>query len=382
MGGTKENCLFTGRQLGIVHESLAMKNTNKYVEPTACLQPPLGMTLWLPFDEAYGTTALNAPGVAGAAIGGPSRVAGKASRARSFNGTPAQYVDVPDYPGSNFSTFDFTLEAWVFPTTVGGKHVIIAKEGVQSGVTRGYAFYVLNGSLGLDLADGTTSTFLSSSALVTPNTWTHVGVTVNRHLATGGVFYINGVPSGTFNPLPRNHSLTNVTPLRIACDTLTTTACFGGALDEVVAYARALTSTELQTIAQAQGAGRCKQYCAAPAVGFAQGQTTVSLNGRICNATDVAREYAYWFFGTPAATCPMTPALDGPPAFSPCTGTIVVPAGTCVSIPTQVPTPPGFGNTGAAICYRLAAQGLGNNDVATLRCAATLNDYFTGPNPH
>jgi len=123
------------------------------------------------------------------------------------------------------------------------------------GWTRGYAFFINNGLLGLEMADGTTSTFLTSSAAVAAGSWTHVGVTVNRHSATGGVFYVNGAPVSTFDPRPRNHSITNTSPLRVACDSLTGGSCYQGGVDEVVAYARALTAQEMQAIFAAQGKG-------------------------------------------------------------------------------------------------------------------------------
>jgi hypothetical protein len=382
MGGTRELCEFSADQLGVIHMSLSRSSAQKYVEPTACLQSPSGMTLWLPLDEFYGTTALNPPGTAGAYVGAAAVVAGKVSRARQFNGTPSQHLNVPNYAGINFANFDFTLEAWILPGTIAGKQIIVSKEATQSGVTRGYSFFINNGFLGLDMADGTTSTFLTSSAAVAAGSWAHVGVTVNRHSATGGVFYVNGAPVSTFDPRPRNHSITNTSPLRVACDALTGGSCYQGSVDEVVAYARALTASEMQAIFAAQGKGRCKQYCSTPTVAYAQTQTTIAVNGQICNASDVPRTFIYWLEGTPAATCAGDDPIDGPAMFSPCTNIVTIPAGTCTTVPAQVARPSGFNNSGTSICYHLAVQSLGNNDVLNFRCSAMLLDFYSGPPRH
>ncbi len=380
MGGVMDACLFSPLQLGRIHRSLSITSAQKYVEPTVCMPPPGGMTLWLPFDEPYGTIALNPPGTPGAQVGNPTRIAGKADRALQFDGA-SQYVDVPSYAGVNFGTNNFTLEAWIQPAGNAPIQVIAEKRIQLGGAYHGYSFFLFNGRLGLQMADGSYANFLAPSSVPADGNWHHVAVVVSRHAALGGIFYVDGLPVSTFDPRGRPLSLNNTNVFRVGSDTLSTSSFFKGGIDEVVAYTRALSATEIQAIFAAQGDGRCKQNCSTPNVRFGRNQTAVAVNGQICNATAVPRAVMYWYESTPSATCMASDAVDGPPTFGSCSGFITVPAGTCVRVPTSVPRPPGFNNTGNNICYRLAIQSLGNDDVANVRCEGILADYSAFPKP-
>ena len=380
MGGVQDACLFSPLQLGRIHRELSITSAQKYVEPTVCLPPSAGMTLWLPFDEPYGTTALNPPGTAGTRVGNPTRVTGQASLALEFNGT-SDYVDVLSYAGVNFGTNNFTLEAWILPTPTGNApiQVIAEKRTQQGGSYYGYSFFLYNGLLGVQLADGQYANFLAPTPVPTDGHWHHVAVAVSRHAALGGVFYVDGFPVSTFDPRARHLSLNNAASFRVGSNTLSTPSFFEGGIDEVGAYGRALSANEIHAIFAAQGTGRCKQYCSTKDVRFGQNLPTVAINGQTCNATAVPRAFMYWYEGTPAATCSANAAVDGPPTFGPCSGFITVPPGTCVTVPTSVPRPPGFNNTGNSVCYRLAVQSLGNDDVANFHCEAVLADYDPFP---
>ncbi len=378
MGGVRDACLFSPLQLGRIDRSLSIMSAQKYVEPTVCLPPPAGMTLWLPFDEPYGTTAVNPPGTAGWLVGNPARVTGKASRALQFNGT-SDHVDVPSYAGVNFGTNNFTLEAWILPTGNAPIQVIAEKRIQQGGSYFGYSFFLYNGRLGVQIADGQYANYLAPTPVPTDGNWHHVAVVVSRHAALGGIFVVDGFPVSTFDPRARHGSLDNTAGFRVGSDTLSSSSFFKGGIDEVRAYTRALSANEIHAIFVAQGAGRCKQYCSTKDVRFGQNLPAVVINGQICNATAVPRAFMYWYEGTPAATCSANAAINGPPTFGPCSDFITVPPGTCVTVPTLVPRPPGFNNTGNSVCYRLAVQSLGNDDVANVRCEGVLADYDPFP---
>ena len=108
-----------------------------------------------------------------------------------------------------------------------------------------------------------------------PNQWYHLAVTKAGTLFT---VYINGAVAGTAtftSPVPSpNAPLTIGSAERIGF--------MNGILDEITAYNRALSQTELQSIFNAGSAGKCKlptTIGVSPSVGGDAGQVTVTLSG-------------------------------------------------------------------------------------------------------
>ena len=99
---------------------------------------PAGLVAAFGFDEASGTTALDASGNGNAGqISGATRVpGGRFGAALSFNGT-SNLVSVADAATLDL-TNGITLEAWVQPTAISGWQTAILKEGA-SGLA--YALY-------------------------------------------------------------------------------------------------------------------------------------------------------------------------------------------------------------------------------------------------
>ncbi len=142
---------------------------------SACVPPPnTTMVAWYPFDETAGATAANlATGNTGAHIGGPTPVPGMVAGALRFNGT-TNYVESPSTIVTNFGPAntpnfclsgsqgsystclgDFSIDAWVCisPNAPQGVMTILDKRSAVP-VLKGYAFFVYQGKLGLQLADG------------------------------------------------------------------------------------------------------------------------------------------------------------------------------------------------------------------------------------
>lgn len=378
MGGTKENCLFTPQQLGRVHRSLSITSAQKYVKPVTCTGPASDMALWLPLDETIGAFAGNIFGPAGTHAGSPAKTPGKVAGSLCLNGT-SQYVDVPGYAGIDFGKNNFALEAWIrVPAALPQGVRVIAEKRVQAGTTyTGWSWFLYNGRLGLQLADGLYDNYIAPSALPADGAWHHVAVSVQRLHPQGGVFYLDGALLWKFDPRNHKQSLNNTAPFRAGATTTGSAASsfFSGCIDEAAAYTRVLSPSEIQAIYTAGAAGRCKRFCTASAFHFAQGVTSGSVQGRICNATILPQAYLYWIDALAKGICGSVDA----PSFSPCSALITVPPGTCTTVSSTVARPVGFNGTGQSACYRISVQSLGNDDVTNFRCERVLTDYCSNP---
>ncbi|MBI3447282.1 MAG: tandem-95 repeat protein, partial [Magnetospirillum sp.] len=141
---------------------------------------------WLQ-DSGYSSAATVTGGVTwGVNDHVDAKVSVQQGQAFSFNGS--QYASAGNI--FNVGTSDFTLEAWVNPTTLSGDQMILAKDAPgAAGVTM--SLYLKNGglpALHLTGADGSSVTLLAPSA-ITVNQWSHVQVT--RH-GDQYILYING----------------------------------------------------------------------------------------------------------------------------------------------------------------------------------------------
>jgi hypothetical protein len=373
MGGTQAQCLFSPQQLGRAHRTLSIENTEKYVKPAACLHPPSDMALWLPLDETMGSIASNLFGPAGAHAGGPAKTPGKVAGSLCFNGT-SQYVDVPSYAGVNFGKNNFTIEAWIrVPSGFTPDVRVIAEKRTWSGsIYTGWSLFLYYGRPALQLADGSYDNYVAPVALPADGAWHHIAVSVNRPNPQGGVFYVDGTQFWKFDPRNHKQSLDSTAPFRVGATTISTPdSFFNGCIDEVVAYSRTLSLSEVQALYAAGSAGRCKRFCTASSLPFPAGVTSGGVQGRICNATTVPQEYLSWIEGLPSQICG---TVDGP-SFSPCTAMITVPPGTCTTVGGSVTRPAGFNGTAQSACYRITVQSLGNDDVTKFLCEGQLNDY-------
>ena len=146
--------------------------------------------------------------------GGATFAPGEVAQAFSLNGTTA-YVSAPDVAKINFGTGDLSLDAWIKTSNASGVQSFIDKRvGDNVSTFTGYSFFTFNGNLGVQLADGTATNFVSATN-VADGAFHHVAVTVVRNSATGGNLYVDGVSVLTFDPTVRPGSLTNNAELRI-----------------------------------------------------------------------------------------------------------------------------------------------------------------------
>ncbi|NDD55001.1 LamG domain-containing protein, partial [bacterium] len=93
----------------------------------------------------------------------------------------------------NFGTSDFTVEAWVFPTSTAGTRPIV--EIRTTGGANGFAFLSQSGATTLNVF--TNSGFVGASTnSITTNQWNHVALVRSGNT---WYYYINGQQSGSFS---------------------------------------------------------------------------------------------------------------------------------------------------------------------------------------
>jgi len=244
-------------------------------------QPP-GMVAWWSLDEPNGASTVNdiagfnnhgtpqpaSPlGVAGAPASVPGAVAGAMNFDSNFQQSGPN-VEVPDHLEINFNIGDFTIDGWVLvqkpPSTY--VHPIIDKLAVNSAGTQGagYALYLVSSfSTGARLqfvmgSGGSLANYLGPNAPSVPfGIWTHIAVTVNR--TSGAVaFYVNGSQVNTTGvPMPGG-SINNTLPLLIGESRLPGAGQAAITLDELELFKRVLTQSEIQSVVNATGLGKCK----------------------------------------------------------------------------------------------------------------------------
>lgn len=211
---------------------------------SVCTPPPSDMVSWWGGDN----NALDmVGGNNGSLLNGATYAPGKVGQAFRFN-SPGDYVSVPDSSSLDI-TGQITLDAWIYPTALGGRIV----DKITAGRTDGYLLDTYGGVVRLIVGNQG----LSGTTALTPNTWTHVAGTYNGTTMT---VYVNGLPDGsraTSIAIPAN-SL----PLRIGIAS-DGSSSFAGSIDEVEVFGRALSESEIAALFYADSAGKCR-LCTPP----------------------------------------------------------------------------------------------------------------------
>ncbi|MGD0539508.1 MAG: LamG-like jellyroll fold domain-containing protein, partial [Verrucomicrobiota bacterium] len=246
-----------------------------------CIAPPANLALWLPFDEASGSTARNLAGGSDGVLYNGSTVATSANGpihevsdpthitpTGGFNGGSLYFdgiddnVVVPSYNGINVGAGDFTLGAWVNRDPNSGAssiRVIVDKREPGTGI--GYSFVVDSGNLLLQMTStaGNFANYSDTNAVPVDNQWHFVAVTVSRGPTNSVVrFYLDGAPTAILNTAALPGSLDNTTPLQVGSSLVPGVDAWMGGIDEVVLFTRALTALEIQGLSNAGSVGQCK----------------------------------------------------------------------------------------------------------------------------
>lgn len=235
------------------------------VRAAGCDPPPSGIVGWWPAEgNANDIIGTNNGTLMGGATANAPGVVGSAFR---FDGTNG-YVQFPDSPV--FHPTNLTVEAWILFRTLDtpahntypGQDYIIFKQNSRSTDFEGIALekdrYPPNVGTNDTFCWETTSAagqlvFLESVTTIKTNVWYHVaGVRGSNYIQ----LYVNGKleAQATVN-FPQDYG--NL-PLYFGTSGESYYDCkFGGLLDEVSIYNRALTSNEIAAIYAAGSAGKC-----------------------------------------------------------------------------------------------------------------------------
>mgnify|MGYP005843966373 CR=1 FL=1 len=224
-------------------------NRPKLIVTQSCLWPPSDMVAWW---RGEGSPNDAAGGNHGTAENGATYAAGMVGQAFSIDGVN-DFILVPD--SSALRPAQFTVQAWVrlnSGDTDGG--IIATKHASPNGGEMSYALWLLEGTWqGRTKMDGTVYDVDSGVAAVADE-WVHLALTND---GTSLKIYVNGSEhastpvSGTIDygnepfligNYDRNPSSTNG---------------FGGLIDEVVFFDRALSAQEIADMYQADGSGLC-----------------------------------------------------------------------------------------------------------------------------
>jgi hypothetical protein len=209
-----------------------------------CVDPPVGMTFWLPFNGSYTDAVASLPGTPSGTVawvapptGHPGNALGLAANGR---------VDYPASPATSVGDGHFSVDAWIrLPQTAGVNTLLDNRLGTQGNNLRGFGLFTQNGRIGFQLADGINWDNYISTTNVSDNRWHFVVVTVTRNAPLGGTIWVDGSPAYTFNPTGRQGSLGTNNHLAIGHDLNNGSQGAAFEIDDVEIFRRVLTQPEI-----------------------------------------------------------------------------------------------------------------------------------------
>ncbi len=360
------------------------------------MEPPPGLVLWLPFDEPPVSPFPHnvAGGNNGIYQGAPSVLPGYVDASLCFYGV--NYVTVPYYPAIDFTTGDFSIDAWVRrdPNDTGGGIRMIVNHLPKYLLTvgsynTGYGLYLMNDTLTFQMLDAGGGTVTTTGGPIVPldNQWHFVAVTVKRSSSpnnppVGRLYMDNSVPV-VFNPTPASGSLANLSGVVIGASYPTfipASQFFKGCIDEVEIFNRELGPDqpeepgvtipgEVTHLFRAGQKGKCKLSCSLPNVGFCSSESSKTVTATLCNKSASPATFIYGLTGLlpNCGTLPVGPSIGTLPA------SIYVPPWTCQTVTFTVPRPPNL-TLSQWGCLRLVAQVItpGNPNGKAIECRSVV----------
>ena len=256
---------------GILGPGSTITATCKAVPPN-CVAPPKisNLLTWYTLDETASPATNRGGGSANPAtwVNNPAPLAaGKVQGALTFNGS--NYAEATTAAEGDIGTGNFSVDLWIRTTAFAGVQAFLDKR-VLSPSVQGYVFYLSDGRLAFQLADGGSgSTFCDStadssctnwgSATTSPNVadgqWHLVAATIDRSSAIGGKLWVDGAVILTFDPRVRPGSLSNSAKLRIGNHV--SGGQFNGSLDEIEIFNTVLEPSDITALYNAGGGGKC-----------------------------------------------------------------------------------------------------------------------------
>lgn len=299
---------------------------------SGCVAAPSGLVSWWRMD---GSSNDSVDGNPGTLENGAAFAEGKVGQAVTLDGID-DHVRIPAAANLNPSA-SFSLEAWIYPTVA--KDATIVSKWWGYGSPMDQRTFTLGTSATNDLWFGISDAshqldhalhdFRTSANVVALNSWNHVVATYDQPTGTRRI-YVNGVEIATRTDPP-------ITPMAGAADVVigafynprpNTEEEFAGKIDEVGLYDRALSSSEILELYNADSSGKCATDDSTPT------PTPTPSDTETPTATQTA---------TPTATFTPTPTATETATYTPTATSSQTPTGT----PTPSRTPTGTATTTA-----------------------------------
>lgn len=180
-------------------------------------------------------------------------VSGKVGNALSFNGVD-ELVDIPLVSSNLNMTVNYTLSAWIYPTSNASVGMIIKRGGdlIDDSVQQYNLRRNTNGTITLLKYNTTAANSVTTTAIVPNNQWTHVMGIVN---STNMMIYING----TLSVIGTNPSLvgyvTDTEQYIGSGKKAGVASLFNGSIDQVRIWNRTLSDAEISSIYNSESTG-------------------------------------------------------------------------------------------------------------------------------
>jgi len=249
-----------------------------------CVPPPSGLVSWWPGDGNANDIQDGNNG----SLGSVTFVSGEVGQAFHFNGS--SWVATANETNLSFDrTNAFSIDAWIRTTTTSGNMFVVSKRQEVSPF-KGYALLIDNGQLpkcystdptpsgagwlqffvdGSDTSDCPRdhAVIVYGETSVNDGQWHHVAATYNGSSTAAGIaLYVDGAVQTNLvisDNLGTN-SITNSEGFDIGAGSGNGPQPFSGDIDEIDVFNRVLSQAEVQAIANAGAAGKCKPLISNP----------------------------------------------------------------------------------------------------------------------
>jgi hypothetical protein len=230
-----------------------------------CVTPPAGMVSWWPGDggasDIQGTNY-------GTLEGGATFGAGKVGQGFSFNGSSA-FVQAPASKSLNVGTgAGLTIDLWVNPTALSIQPLVEWNAGVNTTSVGAHLWMsaVNPGDLFSNLVDASSvyHVIVSAGGVVSAGSFQHVAITYDNASGMATLYHngtsVQATSLGAFTPQTSYDLYFATRPVGGVgqCTPFTCPIYFGGSIDEIELFNRALSAAEILAIFNAGIAGKCK----------------------------------------------------------------------------------------------------------------------------
>jgi hypothetical protein len=222
----------------------------------ACVPQPSDIVSWW---RAEADTNDTVNGHTATLENGTTFAGGNAGTAFQFDGVD-DFISVPDSTDYRFAA-GATFECWFRGTNVAAFAGLIDKFEEVAPDTTGVQLSFQNSTqLRADIGVGSTYVTATHTKIVNDGAWHHAAITC---VGTQAFLYVDGVP-GPATTSVSSWVLDNTNALVIGKDDCCGGRNFGGQLDEISIYRRALSAAEIQAIYVAGSVGKCSTAPIAP----------------------------------------------------------------------------------------------------------------------